>query len=182
MNILTTFASSEAAAEKSDLFTSIGIDWKLLLLQTVAFLILLWFLKKFVYPSLVAMLDRREKLIEESVAAARDAEKNAAEAEEKTTKLMKEARKQAHEMLSSAKAEATSLVDAAEKKSRERAEKIVADAEAEIGRNVEAVKKSLRAETLTLVAEATEKVVGKTVNNTVDQKVIADAVKEAEAK
>ena len=79
MNYLTQFANSETA-EKADLFSSIGIDWKLLVLQTIAFLILLWFLKKFVYPSLVAMLDKREKMIEESVRAARVAEKNAAAA------------------------------------------------------------------------------------------------------
>lgn len=181
MNIFTQFASSEAvAAEKSDLLSSIGIDWTLLILQTAAFLILLWFLKKFVYPSLLAMLDRREKMIEESVAAARDAEENAAAAEERTAKLMKDARKQADELLTSAKTEATTMVDAAEKKSRERAEQIVADAEAEIQKNVAAAKKSLRAETLGLVAEATEKVVGKTVNASVDKQVVAAAVKEAE--
>ena len=45
--ILTQFASAEAhAAEKADLFSSLGIDWKLLILQTVAFLILLVILRK----------------------------------------------------------------------------------------------------------------------------------------
>ena len=62
MDYLITFASAEATEAKQDLFSSIGIDWKLLILQTIAFLILLWFLKKFVYPSLVAMLDKREKM------------------------------------------------------------------------------------------------------------------------
>ena len=60
--ILTQFASAEAhAAEKADLFSSLGIDWKLLILQTVAFLILLVILRKWVYPPLAAMLDKREK-------------------------------------------------------------------------------------------------------------------------
>ena len=67
MNNLILFANTEATGEKTDLFSSIGIDWKLLALQTLAFLILLWFLKKFVYPSLVAMLDKREAQIKESV-------------------------------------------------------------------------------------------------------------------
>ncbi len=177
MNYLTQFANNETA-EKADLFSSIGIDWKLLVLQTIAFLILLWFLKKFVYPSLVAMLDKREKMIEESVRAARDAEKNAAAAEEKTTALMKKARKEADELLASAKTEATSVVETAEKKARTRTEQMTADAQAEIARNIAAAKKELRSETLELVAEATEKVVGKTVTSAVDKKVVADAVKE----
>lgn len=179
MNIPFNFASAESATGKADLFSSIGIDWKLLLLQTIAFLILLWFLKKFVYPSLVAMLDKRDQLIEESTKAALDAENNAAEAERKTAELLKDARKQADEMLTSAKTEAANIVDMAEKKSRSRAEQIAADAEAEIQKNVSDARKALRAETLSLVAEATEKVVRGTVDVKSDQKIIAKSIEEA---
>lgn len=178
MNYLSQFAATEA---KPDMFSSIGIDWKLLILQSIAFLILLWFLKKFVYPALVAMLDRREKLIEESTKAALEAEKNAAAAEAKTTKMIKQARVEADEMLAGAKAEASNIVDEAEKKSRKRAEQIVSDAEAEISRSIDVARKTLRNETIGLVTEATEKVVGKSVTATVDKKIVADAVKEAEA-
>ncbi len=181
MNNLILFANTEATGEKTDLFSSIGIDWKLLALQTLAFLILLWFLKKFVYPSLVAMLDKREAQIKESVKAAAEAEKNAAEAEAKTAALIKEARKQADEMLDSAKTEAAGLVEGAEKKSRERAEQIMKNAEAEIAMSVTAAKKALRKETVELVAEATEKVVGKAVNASVDKKVVADALEEVKS-
>lgn len=177
---LTTLAAAEAEAQV-DLFSSIGVDWKLLVLQTIAFLLLLFLLKKLVYPSLVGMLDRREKQISESVAAARDAEKNAAEAEAKTAKLMKKARKDADELLSSAKAEATALVSGAEKKSRDRAEQIMNDAEAEVTRSVEAAKKALRAEAVALVADATEKVVGGAVSTPIDKKIIETAVQEADA-
>ena len=94
---------------------------------------------------------------------------------------MKEARKQADEMLDSAKKEAVGLVEGAEKKSRERAEQIMKDAEAEIAMSVTAAKKALRKETVELVAEATEKVVGKAVNASVDKKVVADALEEVES-
>ena len=56
-NILLQFAST-APSDGGDMFLSLGIDWKLLILQSVAFLILLFILKKFVYPPLVAMLDK----------------------------------------------------------------------------------------------------------------------------
>ena len=61
--LLTQFAAAEAHAEKADLFGSLGIDWKLLVLQTIAFLILLAILRKFVYPPLVAMLPRVDRSI-----------------------------------------------------------------------------------------------------------------------
>ena len=60
--LVTQFASAEAhATDKADLFGSLGIDWKLLILQSVAFLVLLFVLSKWVYPPLAAMLDKRDK-------------------------------------------------------------------------------------------------------------------------
>ena len=53
--ILTQFANS-GASEKADLLSSLGIDWTLLALQTVAFLILLFVLRKFVYPPMMEMI------------------------------------------------------------------------------------------------------------------------------
>ena len=182
LGAITTFANTETSGSSGDILKTLGIDWKLLILQTIAFLLLLFLLTKFVFPVLGAMLDKREKDIEESVRAAREAEELATKASAETAKLMKQARKDADEVVASAKAEAAQMVDAAEKKSRERSERIVSDAEAEISRNVEAAKKSLRAETLSLVSEATEKVVGRVVDGTVDEKLVASAVKEAETK
>ena len=45
--ILTQFANS-GVSEKAGLFDSLGIDWALLAFQTIAFLILLFVLRKFV--------------------------------------------------------------------------------------------------------------------------------------
>ena len=55
--LLYTFASTEAAADK-DLFGALGIDWRLLVLQVVAFGILVWLLGKFVYPQLVSTIEK----------------------------------------------------------------------------------------------------------------------------
>ena len=178
-DLLTQFASSEATAEKSDLFMSIGIDWKLLLLQTIAFLVLLWFLKKFVYPPLVAMLDKREAQIEESTRAAVEASKRAAESQEKVDKLLAEARSEAREIVATAKSEAGAMLTDAEAKSKQQAENIVAQAQDSIAKEVLAAKKALHNETIELVAQATEKVVGKTVDAKVDNSVIKAALGDA---
>ena len=178
-DLLTQFASSEATAEKSDLFSSIGIDWKLLVLQTIAFLVLLWFLKKFVYPPLVAMLDKREAQIEESTRAAVEASKRAAESQEKVDKLLAEARSEAREIVATAKSEAGAMLTDAEVKSKQQAENIVAQAQDSIAKEVLAAKKALHNETIELVAQATEKVVGKTVDAKVDNSVIKAALGDA---
>lgn len=178
-NFLTQFASSEAVAEKTDLFSSIGVDWKLLILQTIAFLVLLWFLKKFVYPPLVAMLDKREAQIEESTRAAVEASKRASESQEKVDKLLAQARSEAREIVATAKSEAGAMLSDAEAKSKQQAENIVAQAQDSIAKEVLAAKKALHNETIELVAQATEKVVGKTVNANVDNSVIKAALGDA---
>ena len=63
MDYLTSFkALATAAAETAnpDVLTSLGIDWQLLVLQIVAFLILVVILGKFVYPVFVRIIDERQ--------------------------------------------------------------------------------------------------------------------------
>lgn len=177
--MVSYFANTEAA-ESGDILSTLGIDVKLLVFQTIAFLLLLWLLSRFVFPKLGAMLEKREKLIEDSVKAAREAEASAEQSAAETEKLMKAARKNADEIVSSAKTEAAGMVEAAEKRSRERAEQIAKDAEAQLQNDVEKARQALKKETVELVATATEKVVGTAVTAGVDEKLIKSAVAEAE--
>lgn len=176
MDTLTQFASTEAAG--GDIFSTLGIDWRLLILQIIAFIILVWILGKFVYPWLMKSVDERQAKIEESVKAAQDAEAKAESAQEDIAAMLKEARKEAKEIVATAKDEALAMVEASEGKAKSRAEKIVADAHDQLQKDVIAARKALHNDTIELVALATEKVVGKTVNDSVDKKIIAAAVKE----
>lgn len=178
MNEIVTIIAA-AAPTDAGLFETLGIDWTLLVIQTLAFLVLLFFLAKVVYPPLTKMLDKREAAIEAGVQAAQAAEKKADEANAKVDELLKKARKEATEIVSTAKEEATASMQAADAKSKERAERIIADAQSQIEKDVLAAKKVLHNETLELVAQATEKVVGKTVSAKIDDAVIATAIKEA---
>lgn len=176
-NYVTQFASTETSGQK-DIFTTLGIDWQLLILQIIAFVILVWLLGKFVYPWLMKSVDERQAKIEESVKAAQEAEKKAESAQEDIAALLKEARKEAKDIVATAKDEATAMVEASDAKAKARAEKIVADAHDQLSKDVIAARKTLHNDTIELVALATEKVVGKAVSSSVDDKIIAAAVKE----
>ena len=176
--MLTLMAATEAATP--GIAESLGVDWRLLIVQSIAFLILLWVLSKFVYPALSSALDKREATIREGMNAAREAEKKADAAKADVDALMDNARKQAREMLASAKNEAASVLEAANASASERTERMIADAHAQIDQDVAIARKALREETLNLVSLATEKVVGKIVTPEVDKKVIASAVKDVQ--
>lgn len=180
MNSMLFFASTEAAGEKGDLLSSLGIDVRLLIIQALAFLVLLWVLTKFIYPVLSGMLEKREATIREGIEAAQHAEQKATEANAEVEKLLSKARKQASEVVASAKGEATSIVEAANESATKQTERMLQRANAEIEKEVDTAKKALRSETIDLVAFATEKVIGGAMTDSIDKKVIASALKDAE--
>jgi len=88
-----------------------------------------------------------------------------------------EARKQAAEIVGTAKLESTEMLSASEKKAAATAERIVADAHDQLGKDIENARKVLHNDTLELVALATEKVISKKLDKKADGELIASAVK-----
>ena len=150
----------------------------MLLIQGIAFLILVFVLGKWVFPVLMKAVDDRQEAIEAGAKAAEEAEKKAADAKDEVAKALKEARTEAKEIVGTAKDEANAMIADSEAKAKTRADKIVKDAHDQLEKDVIAARKALHNDTIELVALATEKVVGKTVNKDVDKKIIANAVKE----
>lgn len=175
---LTYLATAASHESEKDIFTSLGIDWTLLVIQMIAFLILVVLLGKFVYPVFVRVIDERQEKIDASTKAAEQAEHQAENARDEVAALLKEARKEAQDIVATAKNEAVAMVEASDNKAKTRAEKIVADAHDQIEKDIIAARKALHNETIELIAMATEKVVGKTITDKVDDTVIASAVKE----
>lgn len=170
--------AATAEAENSDLFASLGIDWKMLLLQSIAFLILLWLLSKYVFPVLIKMIDEREAKIAEGQKAAEEATKQAESTKDDVAKLLKEARREAAEVVATAKDQANKMIADSDEKAKQRAERIVASAQDDITKEVDAARTALRNETLELVALATEKVAGSAISKSVDETQIKSALKE----
>jgi len=177
---ITNFgATTEHAAEEAGLFEALGIDWRLLILQVIAFAVLVWFLGKFVYPVLIRALDKREEAIEQSLEAAKDAEAKAEKSEAEVEKLLKQARKEATEIVDLAHKEAQQQVKDAEERAKSRGEQIVADAREQLGRDIAKARTELRADAADLVALATEKIVREKMDPKKDKALLDAALKES---
>lgn len=151
---LASSASAEHGAEKPDILTSLGIDWTLLILQLIAFLILVWLLAKFVYPVFMRIIDERQAKIDESIKAAAEAEKKAEKAESAVEDALKKARAEAADIVATAKQESVQMVEKAEESAKTKAERIVAEAHEDIQKDIANAKKLLEKDTLRLVKEA----------------------------
>lgn len=178
MQYLTNFAAEAAASQDAGLLGALGIDWRLLLVQAVGFLILVWLLGKFVYPILIRAIDERQEAIERSSAAAKEAQVAAEKAEETTREQLHEAKAAAAEIIATAHEEASALVEEAEAKAIRRADHIIAQAEARLSTEVAEARTALRKEMVALVAEATEKVIGEKLDAKKDAVLIEQALKE----
>lgn len=178
IHAFTQFAASDTS--NGGVFSVLGIDWQMLILQIVAFLLLVFILGKWVYPWLMKSVDERQEKIEAAQKAAADAQAAAVSAEERVEALLQEAQSQAADIVATAKAESAANLSAAEAKAKTRADQIVADAKGDIAKEVVAAKKALHDETIELVALATEKVVGKVMTKDLDEDVIKSALKAAE--
>lgn len=175
--VFTQFSAAEASAGNP--IAGLGIDGTLLVFQLIAFLILVVILGKFIFPVFIRIVEKREKLIEESTQAAVHAEKNAADAEENIKRMLVDARKEAADIVTTAKDESTAMIAHAETKARENAQHIVDQAHESIEKDIAKAKKDLHNQTIDLVTLATKKVVGSAVDAKVDEKLILSALKES---
>lgn len=176
-NQLTYFAATDAA--EAGFFEQLGIDWTLLVLQGLAFLVLVLVLGKFVYPVFMRIIDEREGRIEDSLKAAREAADHASSVQNDIDKQLATARKEAKDIVATAKDEAASMVAKSDEKAKANAEHLLDVARSEIQKETAAAKKALHNETIELVALATEKVVGSSVSAKTDKAVIKKALEEA---
>lgn len=177
--LLYRFAAEEAG--QKDLFGALGIDGRLLLLQGIAFLLLMWALGKWVYPILIKAIDDRQAAMEAGIKASQDAQKQAEAAEQNIAKEIEAARKQADEILAATHKEAAAVMSDAEEKASRKAKSIVAEAKADMDNQLQSARQALKAETRSLVAQATEQIIAEKVDANKDAKLI-DAALEAAKK
>lgn len=160
---------------------ALGIDWKLLTEQAIAFLVLVFILGKFVYPVLVKAIDDRRAAIEAGLQEAKQSQEALQKAEEDVSKLIEEARKEADEILARTHQESASMIADAESKAKARAEQIVADARQQLNVDVAKARETLKKDTVELVALATERVIGEKLDERKDADLVKKALAEEKA-
>ncbi len=168
-----------AEAGSSNLFSALGIDWKLLIFQIIAFVILVLLLGKFVFPILLKAVDDRQEKIEETAKAAEEAREKAEKAEANVEDALKQARKEAADIVATAKAEASQITETADTKAKERADRIVAEAHEGIQKDVLAARKALEKDTLNLVKKAAGLTIGSVADSKIDAAIVKKSVEEA---
>lgn len=167
---------AEATGSNQNLFSALGLDWQLLLVQTLAFLVLLWVLAKFVYPVLIRSIDERRRTIETGLEDAKKAHQELTRAEQKVETALTDARKEADGIIARSREEAAALLADAEAKAKTRAEAFLKDAQAQLDADIARARASLKKDTIELVALATEKIIDEKLDAEKDAQLIEKAL------
>ncbi|MBI3671639.1 F0F1 ATP synthase subunit B [Candidatus Azambacteria bacterium] len=105
-----------------------GVNWHLVLIQSVNFGLLLIILHRFLYKPVMRMIDERARKIEKGVRDAAEAERRLQNAEDERRMLVSVATKEADEIINASRKNADDIKASILKEAGERSDKIVADA------------------------------------------------------
>ncbi|HRO28109.1 MAG TPA: F0F1 ATP synthase subunit B [Luteimonas sp.] len=125
--------------------------------QGLAFAILIWFTWKFVWPPLMRAIEERQQKIAEGLAAADNAQKNLAQAEEKVADELKAARAKANEIIDQAHQRANQIVEAARVEAQTESIRQKAMFDAEIEASANRAREDLRRQVSALAVTGAEK-------------------------
>ncbi len=160
-----------------ELFSTFGIDWRLLLWQAVNFAVVLFVLKRFAIGPLIATLERRRVKIEEGLREAEAARKVLSDAETGRDGTLREAREKAGTILAEARAHSERLQEDLLAKARAEAAKILADGKASLTAEKDAMLRSAKAEVADLVVLAAAKAVPRVLTERDRETLLTEAAK-----
>ncbi len=127
------------------------------IVQGLAFFAVAWLVMKFGWPHIMAAIEERQQKIAEGLAAADNAQKNLAQAEEKVAEELKAARAKANEIIEQAHQRANQIVDAAKTEAVAEGERQKAAVDAEITASTNRAREDLRRQVSTLAVAGAEK-------------------------
>ena len=163
----------------SELFSKLGIDWRLLAAQLINFLILLFVLRRFAYKPILKLLDERRQKIADGLANAQKAKSNLEEAEKERQEIIATAKKGAAEIISLAEAAAQKNREETLKEAKTGVEKIVAEARKQIESEKSKMIGEIKSEISGLVMLAAEKTASIKLDDKKDKELIEKIIKES---
>lgn len=126
----------------------------------LAFLIVLFILKRWAWEPILNALEAREKRITEALAAAEKAEARARELEKKLEEERKKAAEEHASILREAQQQAQRIIEEARKKAQEEGARMIEEAQRQIKLYEEQAKARLQMEAARLAIEIAERILG----------------------
>ena len=132
--------------------------------QAIAFFILFWVSKKFLWPPLMGAIETRQKAIAAGLTAAEEGKRLLVEAEKRSDAFLKEAKDRSQSMYADGERRANQLVEQAKQTAKAEAGRILAAAQEQIQMEVNKAKSGLREQVAQLAVAGAEKILKREIN------------------
>lgn len=155
-----------------------GLNPYLTIAQIVNFLILLYILKRYLYPPLFKVFKKREELVKENIQKAEASDKALENAKEQEKEIIQKARLTANDMLKQAHEQSDEVVKQAEATAKERTDKMIADAKEQIELETAQAQKELNKYVLQLSMDMLKRTLSNVFTAKEQSEIIDKAMKE----
>ncbi|MDR1433020.1 MAG: F0F1 ATP synthase subunit B [Puniceicoccales bacterium] len=142
----------------SGLFSRFGIDWHLLIIQSLNFVLVAFLLYRFGFKSVVRLMDERRGKIESGLKYADAMKKEMVAFEGSRAARVESAKKEAEDIVKAARNSAKTILEQGKAESRQIADGMVSNAEREIARRHEKILNDVKAEIGALVVDVAKSV------------------------
>ena len=126
--------------------------------QAIAFFILFWVSKKFLWPPLMGAIEARQKAIADGLIAAEEGKRSLVEAAQRSDVVLKEAKDRTQTMFSDGERRANEIVEQAKLTAKTEADRILAAAQEQIKLEINKAKSGLREQVAQLAVAGAEKI------------------------
>ncbi|MDR1413820.1 MAG: F0F1 ATP synthase subunit B [Puniceicoccales bacterium] len=147
-----------AAANSGGLFGRFGVDWHLLLIQSLNFVLVAFLLYRFGFRSVIKTMDERREKIETGLKYADDMSRAKVAFENSRVAREESARKEAESIVKSARDGAKSILEQSKAESQQLSNRMLRNAEEEIAKRREKILQDTKAEIGILVVEIAKNV------------------------
>ncbi|WP_074012253.1 F0F1 ATP synthase subunit B [Candidatus Sodalis sp. SoCistrobi] len=150
--------------------------------QAIAFVLFVLFCMKYVWPPLMAAIEKRQKEIADGLASAERAKKDLDIAQAEATDHLKQAKVEAQAIIEQANKRKAQVVDEAKAEAKAEAEaernKILAQAQAEIDAERKRAREELRKQVAMLALAGAEKIIERSVDEAANSDIVDKIVAE----
>jgi F-type H+-transporting ATPase subunit b len=132
--------------------------------QIIAFAVLVWFVKAFLWEPMLNMMEERKRRIADGLAAAERGQREREEADQQVKKRLDEAKQQASDIIHQAQRRAAEMIEEAKSEAREEGERIKAAAQSDIDQEINRAKENLRKQVAAIAIAGAEQVLKKEID------------------
>ena len=146
--------------------------------QAIAFVLFVLFCMKYVWPPIMAAIEKRQKEIADGLSSAERAKKDLDLARANATDQMKKAKAEASALIDQANKQRAQIIDEAKAEAEVERSKIIAQAQAEIDAERKRAREELRKQVAILAVAGAEKIIERSVDEAANSDIVDKLVAE----